>query len=174
MDHTTAARNAARSAQNHKLLYAPQRDDERLTATSVPQAMQPSAHSGLPDPNREARVAEMRRRTQAKQAAKVEDRRNMLHTLYMNARSFITTQAELNRLVDKVFDDKEQFKSQSNVGENIWNLGYPETIQGLLANQSKDTYGGKAMDRIDEHGPATRARLDRIAEELTGGRMDSK
>lgn len=175
MDHEMATRSAATQARNQKLLYAPLRDDERFTATSVPQAMQPSsAHSGLPDPDREVRIAEMRQRTQAKEAEKREDRRNMLHTLYMNARDFITTPAELDKLVDKVFDDDAngQFNNEYARGENIWNLGYPDTVQVLLSNQNRDFPGGRAVNRAEGYGPVTRKRLNRIGEELTGGKMD--
>ncbi len=176
LDHEMATRSAAKLARNHKLLYAPQRDDERFTATSTPQAMQPSVYGGLPDPDREVRVAEMRQRTQAKEAAKREERRNMLHTLYMNARDFITTPAELDRLVDHVFDDEDQFTTGNTRGENIWNFGYPETVETLLGNQhggaNGGANGGKAVERSEGYGPATRKRLDRIGEELTGGKMD--
>lgn len=173
MDHEMATRSAAKQAHNQRLLYAPMRDDERFTATSVPQAIQPSTHSGLPDPNREERVADMRRRTQAHQAAKQEDRRNMLHTLYMNARDFITTEAELNKLVDNVFDDQEQFSSPYASGENIWNLGSPETIQTLLSVHGRRA-ARTAVDRAEGYGTATRRRLNRIGEELTGGKMDEE
>lgn len=172
MDHKMATRSAAKQAHNQKLLYAPPRDDERFTATSVLQAMQASAHSGLPDPDREVRIAAMRQRTQAKAAEKREDRRNMLHTLYMNARSFITTPAELNKLVDKVFDDdNEQFKNSSNDGENIWNLGFPETVEVLLSHQNTDSPDAKVVNRTEGYGPITKKRLNRIGEELTGGKM---
>ena len=172
MDHEMAKRSTAKQAHNQRLLYAPIRDDERFTATSVPQAIQPSVHSGLPDPNREERVADMRRRTQAQQAAKQEERRNMLHTLYMNARDFITTEAELDKLVDKVFDDQEQFTSPYAVGENIWNLGNPETVEMLLGIYSGQKFR-TVIDRREGYGPVTRKRLNRLAEELTGGKMDT-
>ena len=171
MDHEVATRSAAKQAQNRRLLYAPARDDEQFTATSVPHAIQPSIHRGLPDPNREERVAEMRRRTQAQLAAKREERLNMLHTLYMNARDFITTEAELEKLVDNVFDDQEQFSTAYTTGENIWNLGHPETVKTLLGIQER-TGPQTAIDRAEGYGTVTRKRLNRIAEELTGGKMD--
>lgn len=174
MDHEMATRSAATQARNQRLLYAPMRDDEQFTATSVPQAIQPSVHRGLPDPNREERVAEMRRRTQAEQAARHEVRRNMLHTLYMNARDFITTEAELNKMVDKVFDDKDQFSSGFSDGENIWNLGHPETVKTLLGIHNSSDGPRTAVDRTEGYGPVTRRRLNRIAEELTGGKMDTE
>lgn len=171
MDHEVATRSAAKQARNQRLLYAPARDDEHFTATSIPQIIQPSIHRGLPDPNREERVAAMRQRTQAQLAAKREERLNTLHTLYMNARDFITTEAELEKLVDQVFDDQEQFSTTFAIGENIWNLGQPETVKQLLGFQK----GPKtAVDRSEGYGPVTRDRLNRIAEELTGGKMDIK
>lgn len=171
MDHEMATRSAAKQARNQRLLYAPVRDDELFTTTSIPQANQPSALSGLPDPNRDERVAEMRRRTQAQLAAKQEERQSNMHTLYMNARDFITTEAELNELVEKVFDDQEQFSSVSTRGENIWNLGRPETTSMLLGlHNSEGTL--VAVDRREGYGAVTRRRLNQIGEELTGGTMD--
>lgn len=171
MDHEVATRSAAKQARNRRLLYAPARDDEQFTATSVPHAIQPWIHRGLPDPNRDERVAEMRRRTQAQLAAKREERLTTLHTLYMNAREFITTEAELEKLVDQAFDDQEQFSTSFNIGENIWNLGYPETVRQLLGLQESAAFR-TAIDRTEGYGPVTRKRLNRIAEELTGGKMD--
>lgn len=135
--------------------------------------MQPSAQKGIPDPDREERVAQMRQRTEAKEVARREERRNMLHTLYMNARSFIVTPEALDKAIDEAFNDTEKFKSNFARGENIWNLGFPENVQLLLHHQKNDVSQGSGSAQQSTYGPVTKRRLDRIAEELTGGKMDA-
>ena len=107
----------------------------------------------------------------AKETQRRENQCNMLHTLYMNARSFIVTPEQLDQVIDREFDDLSQFNNDNTKGENVWNLGYPETVQQLLANLNKSA-GGKAVDRSENYSGITTERLDRIAEELTGGKMD--
>lgn len=104
-----------------------------------------------------------------KQAEREDDRRYMLHTLYMNAASFITTAAELNAVVDEVFDNKDIFTNDSVRGENIWNLGEPETVQELL--DDLDAKGRKTPNSTGSSPSLGEQRLDRIAEELTGGKL---
>jgi hypothetical protein len=88
----------------------------------------------------------------------------------MNAGNFIITEEHLNRVVDQVFDDHEQFASDSRNGLNIWNTGYPETVQEMLSQANRET-GGKAVDRNQGYGPVTKERMKKLREELTGGKM---
>lgn len=170
IDRRRAKVGAMRHAYAQKQLYAPIPDDERLTRASVPRVMR-SPRGALPDPDRAARVQAMRERTVAKETQRRENQCNMLHTLYMNARSFIVTPEQLDQVIDREFDDLSQFNNDNTKGENVWNLGYPETVQQLLANLNKSA-GGKAVDRSENYSGITTERLDRIAEELTGGKMD--
>lgn len=105
------------------------------------------------------------------EAMRQENRRNSLHTLYVNAGDFITTGAHLEKVIDKVFDDNSIFSNDSKKGLNIWNLGLPETVQELLAKANKS---GKqtALESAEGHAGVTRKRMKRIAEELTGGKME--
>ncbi len=100
-----------------------------------------------------------------------EERRLVdLHTLYTNAQNFIMTPAQLNQAVDKAFDDQGQFNSDKYPGLSVWNTGVPEGIQDLLKNRS----GGStatAVGALDENERIAKNRLDRIAGELTGGKM---
>ena len=103
-------------------------------------------------------------------AMREENRRNALHTLYVNAGDFITTGKHLDGVIDRAFDDKSQFRSDRSEGENIWNLGYPETVQELLGKVNKS---GRqtAMDSAEGNTIVTRERMRKIGEELTGGKM---
>ena len=103
-------------------------------------------------------------------AMREETRRNALHTLYVNAGDFITTGKQLDGVIDRAFDDNSQFRSDSSEGVNIWNLGYPETVQELLRKVNKS---GRqtALDSAEGNEMVTRERMRKIGEELTGGKM---
>lgn len=159
-------------AERNALLSAPERDDEYLTNPTVMQSAQPTKHHILPDPNREARLAQKRANVAAMDAKKQEDRRNKLHTLYVNAGNFITTGKQLDSAIDRVFDNDGQFRSDQRPGLNVWNLGVPETVSELLGHANKDPRGQKAMESAAGNAEVTRERMRRIAEELTGGKMD--
>lgn len=157
-------------AEHERLIAKPERDDERFTSPSVLNSMRPSNRALLPDPGRASRLATKRANVAAQEAAKQEYRRNALHTLYMNAGNFIITEEHLNRVVDQVFDNHKQFENDSRNGLNIWNTGYPETVQEML-NQANRESGGNAIDRHQGYGPVTKERMKRLREELTGGKM---
>ncbi|MCJ1482955.1 hypothetical protein MMC06_003121 [Schaereria dolodes] len=166
-DRQVAARSAFKRAEHERLIHRPEREDERLTNPSITQEMMPGFLSHLPDPDRQKRVAEKRARVDEKEAEKREERRIALHSLYMNARDFIVTEAGFNKKVDEVFDD--EFFSE---GHSVWDMytdHAPETIQDLLneANKSSKT----AIRHNEGYGELTRQRVQKIAEELTGGKM---
>ena len=170
-DRFVASRSAKKQANRKALLEAPEREDERLTNPSVPQSQIPQRHHAIPDPNREARLARKRQNVANMEAMRAEHRRAALHNLYVNAGSFITTASQLNATIDKAFDDNSQFTNDSTPGLNIWNLGFPETVQQLLGKKEGSS-GRKAMDSAEGNAGMTRERMRRIAEELTGGKLD--
>ena len=163
-------RSRKRQAERKVVLEAPEREDERLTAPSVLQSELPEKHHVLPDPDREARLARKRQNVAKMQAMREVNRRNALHTLYVNAGNFITTGAQLDSTIDRVFDDLSQFSNDTKPGANVWNLGFPETVQQLLA-KANQTSGKKALDAAEGNAGITRERMRKITEELTGGKM---
>lgn len=167
-DRQVAARSAYRRAEHERLIRQPEREDERLTNPTVTQALRPSKTEILADPDHEARVAEKRARVMQKEAEKVEERRNALHSLYMNARGFITSEAQLVAEVNRVFDDLDQWTSAEAQGHNVWNLGTPETVQQKLSKVNRT--GRNALDYNRGYAEVTAKRETRIADELTGGR----
>ncbi|MCJ1455424.1 hypothetical protein MMC28_005779 [Mycoblastus sanguinarius] len=172
MDGVVAARSLRKQAERTRVLSAPEREDERLTNPSVLTSETPTKHHLLPDPNRTARLARKRENVARIEAMRQENRRNALHTLYINAGSFITTGAQLDRVIDQAFDDESQFSTDQRHGENIWNLGFPETVQELLRKANKAPGSQKAMDSAEGNAGVTRERMRRIGEELTGGKME--
>lgn len=168
-DKRIATRSKNKSEERARVLYAPQREDERLTSPTVTEAMRKLQLGSVPDPRREERIAEKAERVRAKEAMREESRKNALHTLYMHARSFITTEEQLDAEIEKIFVPRP-FGSDA-VSNNIWDAkGSPPTVQDLLS-----TVNRSQKNAVDYHaGPAqiTGQRMKKIAEELTGGRMD--
>lgn len=171
----TDRRNAIISAQKtrirEKLLYARERKDVYLTSPSVLSSQQPRRYRGLPDPTRSARIADREQNVADMAAMREEARRNALHNLYVNAGDFVMTDKQLDRVIDKAFDDNSQFRSDSSEGANIWNLGYPETVQELLHKANKSGRKQTALESAEGNEIITRDRMKRIGEELTGGKM---
>ncbi|KAL8764741.1 MAG: hypothetical protein Q9209_007908 [Squamulea sp. 1 TL-2023] len=169
-DSRLEARIAAKQRDREQRINAPTPADEKYTAPSILQSSLPS-RTGLQDPDREARIAQKRANYLAHDAMKKAERRNALHTLYMNAREFIVTEEKLNEAVEKAFDPySNQFDNESRKGLNIWNLGYPETVKEHLDRANKGEKG-RAVERLSGFSGVTDARMRRIGEELTGGKM---
>ena len=167
IDRQVAARSAYKRAEHDRAIHQPEREDERLTNPSIIQAMTPGYLANPADPHREERLARQKARVEHKQMVEREERRNALHSLYMNARTFIVTEDAWKSKVDQVFDD-EWFKR--NPDRSIWDKEqFPDTVYKLLdeANQG----GSKALQHNEGYAHITRKRVQRIAEELTGGKM---
>ena len=170
IDKRLEARSRYRMAEHERLVAEPERDDERFTSPSILHSTRPGGHSNVPDPDRTSRLASKRANVAAQEAVKQEERRSAVHTLYMNAGNFIVTEDHLYRTVDQVFDDNSQFSNDTRPGLNIWNTGYPETVQEMV-NQSNRVSGGKAIQLNQGFGPVMKERMKKISEELTGGKM---
>lgn len=120
-----------RGRKREKRLNAPQREDERLTSPTLTASLN-KLSLGLSDPDRANRVAEKAARFKVKEELKKEERRNALHTLYMNAREFITTEKQLVEEIDKVFVPSP-FGKDYQGQENIWDaFGAPPTAQEMF------------------------------------------
>lgn len=165
---STEGRVVSRSLENQnrrdRILQQPEREDELLTRPSTIQAMMPHKQPVLPDPNREERLALSRARMEAKKAEKEAERMHHLQSLYMNARTFITTEEQLAAEIDRVFPEgeNEAWRNDHQPGENIWNLGNPPTISNL-ANKTR---ANEAM-RWD----LSQDRVKKLAEAITGGKL---
>ncbi|OKL56371.1 hypothetical protein UA08_08274 [Talaromyces atroroseus] len=162
-DAAMTRRSAAKQARRERVLRQPERDDERLTNPSVIQALK-TQHGILPDPDRDARLARSRERVLEKQLQKSAERHNDLHTLYMNARTFITTEEQLTREIEAKFreDGGDEWLSDSGIGTNVWAKGAPPTIQDIVKNQTRDDVG---RWRIEQD------RMSKVVEEMTGGKL---
>ena len=167
IDRQLAARSAFKQAENYRALHQPEREDERLTNPSITRTLTKGYLANIPDPNRWPRILRKKAKVKSKETRDMEERRNALHSLYMNAREFIVTEAALNAKIDEVFDD-EWFKNYP--GRSIWDReNIPHTVQSLLNEANRS--GIKAVQHNAGYAHITRQRVQRIAEELTGGKM---
>lgn len=162
-------RSRGKESHRQALLSAPLPPDEQHTQPSVLSSS--LSHRGtLPDPDRAARLEQKRRNVEAHEARKREERRNDLHVLYTNAQNFIVTEEALSKEVDRVFDDLEQFSTETRPGLNIWNRGYPPKVKEML-QRSNIGEASTAVQMESGHGALMNERIKRVGEELTGGRM---
>lgn len=157
-------RSAAKQARRERVFNQPPREDERLTQPTIVKAMQPTQNAILPDPNRESRLEASRLRVLAKQEEKSALRKEDLHTLYMNARTFITTEAQLDQEIEAKFNETggSEWDTDTVSGTNVWAKGAPPSIQDIVRNQTSSETG---KWRVEQE------RMRKVVEELTGGKM---
>jgi hypothetical protein len=165
------ARQRAKSNANIAALQAPQREDERLTESSIPAALLQTAV--VRDPLAFRRALASRDRTAALAARKSQERKDALQHMYMLARSFIVSEQELERRVEKLFS-ADYFSSYGITSRNteivnIWDRdGLQPTVQDMVGQVSKPSNKGV----VEDAQTATSKRQQRLAEELTGGALD--
>lgn len=126
----------------------------------------------LPDPIREERIAAAVERLQGKEAGREERRKNALQTLYMHAREFITTEAQLHVEIKKIFIAYLFGEEHPGKTNYLDAYGPLPTVQDMLF-----TVNNTQKIAMDYHrGPilVTGKRMARIAKELTGGKMLSE
>ena len=158
-------------------LNAPEREDERLTTPTHGLDLSTLLHAAPSDPHRDSRLEHKRANVAHHVSLRSEARLNHLHTLYMNARTFIVTPQQLDTAVDEAFGTPEQpvsfayEHSSMEAAQSVWGLGKPASVQDLLV-QSQG--GGQGAVRVKGGLEASRERLRRIAEELTGGAMEEE
>ncbi|KAL3421367.1 hypothetical protein PVAG01_07812 [Phlyctema vagabunda] len=164
-----ASKSSAKRASRERRLNAPKREDVRLTSPTI-RALNSTLQKGrLPDPQREERLKEMAAKVRVKELARETARKNALHTLYMHARHFITTEEELGAKINEIFvPNPWQAISDS---DNIWEAqGPPPTVQEMLSTVNKSQKTAVEFHKGD--AVSSGERIQRIAEELTGGKMD--
>jgi len=171
-DTKLAARTGVKQAERQALLDAAEREDERLTNPTVTALMKSRPRGGnsraiLPDPDRAERVAAMAGRVAAKEAARVDERQEALHSLYMRAQDFIINEQQLDAQINKVFGTATAPVVFGARGSSVWANGTPPSLRDLAKKANSTGQGGNDVSE------RTVNRLRRMAEELTGGKMAS-
>lgn len=189
-------RSHQKQLERSKLLSQSEREDARLTNVSTPTAMLPTNdNTALSLKALEAELANAKfLHTQklenyknfksAKHAAKMD----ALHTLYMSARSFVTTEAQMRALLAQQFEDPKRFTNEVANGDSMWQFGPPESIKDKIGDAAgkprKQAISGemlsslKASSRLAMGVQAEREqvgqdqeRMKKIAEKLSGGKI---
>ncbi|TGJ79108.1 hypothetical protein E0Z10_g9654 [Xylaria hypoxylon] len=174
LDSKRLAARTAKLAANKAAAMAPEREDERLTRGSI--NLGTLQTSVAPDPLRFQRGIESAARTAAIAADKSEARRDAIQTLYMNARSFIVSETELEAAVNKEFADNYfETKGQTGAGyriDNIWDAQNEPMSVAKMMKELERQNETLISDMTSEETRTVR-RQKQVAEELTGGKMDN-
>jgi hypothetical protein len=164
-------RTTQRQAEREELLHRPEREDERLTAPSHGLDLDKLMHGPPPDPNREYRLKIKAENVADRDSKERALRRDHLHDLYMQARTFIVTPQQLDKAVDEAFGTADN-PVTFNSGTSMWTYGKPDSLQDML-NRANQTGGRGALESAGNRGSSVQSeRMRRIAEVLTGGKMD--
>ena len=171
-DRRRAETSARRQAERAELVRHPEREDERLTTPSHGLDLEKLLHGPLEDPTREARLAHKRQNVELHASAKRAERLDNLHTLYMRARNFIVTPQQLEAAVDEAFGTPEQPVQWNDARTpSMWSYGQPDRVQDMI-NQANNTRQRSALEGADPYISVNQERVTRIAEALTGGKME--
>ncbi|KAI9682073.1 MAG: hypothetical protein M1817_000127 [Caeruleum heppii] len=166
-DGFVAARSKRRHAEREKLLAQDTQEDERLTTPSIVQSMKELQRGPVPDPDRARRIAEKVARVQGKATERENQRRDALHSLYVQAKNFITTEEKWNEEVERVFNDDTGSTLTGDPAErSIWSRGAPDSISDLLNVDTKST---RSAARAEAYQRLNEERVGRIGDELTRG-----
>ncbi|KAF4507590.1 hypothetical protein G6O67_004073 [Ophiocordyceps sinensis] len=166
-------RVSSKFEEHRRAAEAPEREDERLTRTTVLDAILDT--KVYPDPDRFSRADRSRTKVLARESAKREARRDALMELYISASNFIVQESELKSEIDRIFHD-DYFSMQSRANNrygttgNIWGIyGKPPSVANMLeATSSSST---KLMAYYETEYDRSVNRHKKIAENLTGGKM---
>ena len=151
-----------KSADRQRRLYAPDTDDVRFTASTVLALANEDAAA-----HKKAALEQRRARYQRRVDAKQEERRVALHELYVNAQTFIVDEAGLEKKIAEAFEASDDAENEES---SVWDeQGVPETVRWML-EQKRFTADKVADDRASPV-EVSKERLQRMAEELTGGRI---
>ena len=101
VERQRAERSERNQAEREERLNRPEREDERLTTPSHGLDLDALYKGPLQDPTREERVEHMRANFSQQVQLKKAERLDHVHTLYLNARTFIVTPQQLDAAVDE-------------------------------------------------------------------------
>jgi hypothetical protein len=166
IDTRIAQRSDHKRKERTRLLEQPEREDARLTNNSVPSAMRPQKPHAL-SPEQELAIYNARKAAhEARLAEKHEDRLDRLHTLYMNARTFITDKDQLAEAIEASFATTR----------SIWRTGRPDTVEEMIRrgrDRSADRGRGGMMlsGDLNERAVRDQERMKNLAERLSGGKL---
>lgn len=168
-DKHFAQRGAQRQAEQTALISRPERDDELLTMSSISVELRDLLEGRMKihgqDP---AKVQASAVRHAAKEKDKEDWQMDSLHTLYLQAKDFVTTEAQLDAAVETAFGTQEKPVrfGQLAGGLSIWETAPLEGVAEMLKKANPDD-----SSTASDLGMLRQQRLKEIAEHLTGGKI---
>ncbi|KAI9716190.1 MAG: hypothetical protein M1828_000416 [Chrysothrix sp. TS-e1954] len=145
-----------------------------LTRPTMTKLMSNTGGKLPPDPYVAERLAAGKARVLEKEAARSEARKANLHTLYMHARDFITTESQLSQAIEKAFGTPENPMTWQD-GVSIWHTGNPPTLAQIArkdkGSRQPEVTGASQNENQKQNQSIMKQRLGKVAEELTGGKM---
>ena len=190
-----------RQLQRTELLKQAEREDARLTNSSIVAQMKPDAQSSIEALEAEVATARAIHERKVANIARVTaekhvDKMDALHTLYMNARHFVTTEDQLKDLIDQQFDTSPpatsdyrrapaqhaDFRGEVSTGTSMWNFGPPAGVKTMINAEynvrSTEGMSGVLSRVLEGETSKERAAVNReqerfkkIAEKLSGGKI---
>lgn len=174
----STARAHARTgrAKRDAALNAPEHFSDRLTSQTLDAsvaaelARYAAKQPALPDPKRGKRLAAARGKVAAAEEKARRRRMDGLHTLYMNARSFIVDEKGLNAAIDQAFGTVDAPVWGGDSVPSMWKGGPPPKMNDMADRAGAG--GGVLASSASGEAEVLKDRVKRIAERLTGGKMD--
>ncbi|KAG5953132.1 hypothetical protein E4U53_006801 [Claviceps sorghi] len=174
IDNDRNLRVSRKFQQHNKAGAEPEREDDRLTRPTILNSIRDTRVYS--DPNRFSRADESRTKFLARENTKLEARRDAIMELYISASNFIVHENELKAEIDKIFTE-DYFRQQSQEAyrqgstENTWGIyGRPPSIANMM--ETSTGASTKVMDLDESEFDRSVKRQKRIAEDLTGGKME--
>ncbi|GAM88453.1 hypothetical protein ANO11243_064860 [Dothideomycetidae sp. 11243] len=173
----TQQRSRASRRERDAALLAPEHFADRLTAPTLDASVAAELaryerKAALPDPAREKRLVKARKRVARTEEGLKARRADALHTLYMNARTFVVDEQGLNRAIDEAFGTVDEPHNFGGDMPSLWSKGAPPKINEMALGMAG--LGRSALQRDVELGQmeVLKDRVRRMAEGVTGGKMD--
>jgi hypothetical protein len=158
--------------KNKRARNAPIRQDEVLTQQSIPDVVK-QAMSWSPTAKVESEE-QRQARTQAYDEIverKLQHKMDRVHTLYLNARSFIIDEETLNERIEKIFGSDEKPIYWNGNGTSVWQTGTPSGTKDLASGGSQIVSMAGYGDNFKERNEMIK-RIMKIAGELSGGTIE--
>lgn len=172
------ARSALKKAQRDALLQQAVREDERLMNASVTSGLTQGTVSEL---GKQISIAQgQRSKKLRKQALRENDSRTVkmdaLHTLYMNAKNFITSEDQLREKIKAQFDKADpnssgvrkhaDFQTDVREGLSLWNFGPPDGIKQMLASESPGSKSSETTSMLNKISNMSRSPTARVMQDM--------
>ncbi|MBE3044374.1 hypothetical protein IMZ48_17765 [Candidatus Bathyarchaeota archaeon] len=160
---------AEKHAAHVEAATRPERVDDFLTRSTVLKGSMVT--EVVADPHRFRKAEHSRTVTARLARERRELRRDALVELYMNARSFMVTEKQLEEEVDKVFNENFWRDPQRDSAWDEW--GPQSGIFDMVGKVVRDS-PTNAMEKTTSDYARNMRRQKRTAEELTGGKMSER